>query len=107
VFANSLNKEVNFSGLVSFWQLYRRNFHLEAVGLSALQTFKVDMIVVVPGLRARMGTKGVFQAAFIVKNFMDQALVEESLKCPVNGYTVEGAADLILDVSMGKRIILV
>lgn len=64
-------------------------------------TFKMNVLVVV---RCTTGfsAKGIFNTTFIVKHFVDQALVEEGFKCAVNRYPVEGGRDLFFNIPVWK-----
>jgi hypothetical protein len=55
MFANSLNKKVDFFWLVSFRKFDRRNFHFQAIGLPAFKTFEVNMVVMMSRLPAGLG----------------------------------------------------
>lgn len=76
-FAGTLNEQVDLVCPVTFWKLYRRDFNIQAVRLAALDAFEMDMVVMMAGSRAGVVAKGVFQAAFVVQDFVDEAPVEE------------------------------
>lgn len=103
--ANTLNEEVDFAGAITFRKLYGRDVYIQAVGLAALHTLEVYMVVVMAG-RAGLFAKSILQAAFVVEHFVDKSTVEEGLECPVNCYTVEVVLDLFLDIPVREGMAL-
>jgi hypothetical protein len=49
MFANALNQQVNFTGLIAFGQSYGWNFDVEAVCLTTAGAFEMDVIMVMAG----------------------------------------------------------
>jgi hypothetical protein len=76
--ANSLNKQVYILRLIPLGKLNYRNFDLQAVGLTAPHTFKVNMVVMMVCGGTGFVAKGIFHSPLAIEDFMDKALVEES-----------------------------
>ncbi len=102
----SLDQQVNFIVPVTFGKLDRRNLDVQATGLPASDTFEMHMVVMVAGGRTSVIAKGIFKAAFVIQDLMDQTFVEKRFERPVHGYAVKLVFDLFFDVPMGKRMIL-
>jgi hypothetical protein len=69
--ANSLYKKVYFLGFISLGKFYLRNFDLQTIGLPTLQALKVNVVMMMPGLRARVCAQCIFQAPLIIKHLVD------------------------------------
>lgn len=82
-------------------EFYIGNFDFQTIGLPALETLEMDMIMAMVHRCARIIAKGIFHASFVVKDLMNEPLIQESFEGPINGNAVEIVADLSFDVGVG------
>ena len=62
------------------------------------------MVMMMASLVTGLIAKGILKASLIIEHLMNKTLVKESLKCPVNGYTIKGTADGVFNITMRQSI---
>lgn len=85
--------------------MYPRDAHLvQTVGLAALQTLEVNMLVVVLGNSTPIVAQSVLQCATVVQNLVKDTLVHERLECTIHSNPVIGRSNLSLNISIRQCV---
>ena len=71
ILARTLNEQIYFRGCVAFGQENDWYFDVQAIGLAALGTFKMNMFMTVARCGTGSGTKRIFEAAAVIQHFVD------------------------------------
>jgi hypothetical protein len=73
--------------------------------LSALDTFEVDVIVVMTFYSTGIVAKRILQTSLVVEHFVNKTLVKEGLQSAVHGDAIKIILDFFFDITMGERMI--
>ena len=87
--ANSLNKQVYSTSLITLWVALRRYFCIQTIGLTTFGTFEMNMIMVMSCGCTGFIAERILQTSFIIKHFMNKSFVQKGFKSSVNGYAIE------------------
>ena len=85
--------------------MYLRNLNLlQAIGLPALCTLKVNVLMMVCDRSTMIFTECVLQTTGVIQNFVDNTFINEGLKGTIHRNTIIRFGYLFFNVGIGERV---